>query len=72
LYENLKVWQEAMELVEIVYDLVKRFPSDEKFDLVSQIKRSVVSIPSNIAEGKGRNSDKEFKQFLYIARGEFV
>ena len=69
MYENLKVWQEAMELVEIVYDLVKRFPSDEKFDLVSQIKRSEVLIPSNIAEGKGRNSDKEFKQFLYIARG---
>ena len=69
MYENLKVWQEAMSLVEIVYSLTKQFPSYEKFDLISQLRRSAISIPSNIAEGKGRNSDKEFKQFLYIARG---
>jgi len=69
MYENLKIWQEAMDLAEIVYGLIKQFPDYEKFDLASQIRRSVISIPSNIAEGKGRNSDKEFKQFLYIARG---
>jgi len=69
MYENLRIWQEAMELAEIVYKLLKQFPDYEKFDLASQIRRSVVSIPSNIAEGKGRNSDKEFKKFLYIARG---
>jgi len=69
MYENLKIWQEAMELAEIVYKLIKQFPDYEKFDLSSQIRRSVISIPSNIAEGKGRSSDKELKQFLYIARG---
>jgi len=69
MYENLRIWQEAMELAEIVYKLLKQFPDYEKFDLASQIRRSVVSIPSNIAEGKGRNSDREFKKFLYIARG---
>ncbi len=58
-----------MELVESVYRLTQTFPKSEIYDLVSQINRSAVSIPSNIAEGKGRNSDKEFKQFLYIARG---
>ena len=69
MYEKLKIWQEAMELAEIVYELIKQFPDYEKFDLASQIRRSAISIPSNIAEGKGRNSDKEFKQYLYIARG---
>jgi four helix bundle protein len=69
MYEKLKIWQEAMELAEIVYKLIKQFPDYEKFDLASQIRRSAISIPSNIAEGKGRNSDKEFKQYLYIARG---
>jgi len=69
MYENLKIWQESMELTEIVYQLIKQFPDYEKFDLASQIRRSAISIPSNIAEGKGRGSDKEFKHFLYIARG---
>jgi len=69
MYENLKIWQESMELAEIVYKLIKQFPDYEKFDLASQIRRSAISVPSNIAERKGRNSDKEFKQFLYIARG---
>ena len=58
-----------MELVEEVYKITSTFPEIEKFNLISQINRCAVSIPSNIAEGKGRNSDKEFKQFLYIARG---
>jgi four helix bundle protein len=58
-----------MDLVVSVYGLTSTFPKNEVYNLVSQINRSAVSIPSNIAEGKGRNSDKEFKQFLYIARG---
>ena len=58
-----------MELAELVYAITKSFPANEAFNLVSQIQRSTVSVPSNIAEGKGRGSDKEFRQFLYIARG---
>jgi len=58
-----------MDLVEMVYKLTNQFPPQETYNLVSQINRSAVSIPSNVAEGKGRNSDKEFRQFLYIARG---
>jgi four helix bundle protein len=69
LFENLKVWQKSMELVEDIYKLTSSMPDIEKFNLVTQINRCAVSIPSNIAEGKGRNGDKEFKQFLYISRG---
>jgi len=69
MYENLKVWQKSMELVEVVYLATSNFPKSEAYNLLSQIQRSAVSIPSNIAEGKGRGSDKEFRQFLYIARG---
>ena len=69
MFTKLKVWQSSMELVELAYQLTKTFPSFEVYNLISQINKSAVSIPSNIAEGKGRNSDKEFKQFLYIARG---
>ena len=58
-----------MELAELVYAITKSFPANEAFNLVSQIQCSAVSVPSNIAEGKGRGSDKEFRQFLYIARG---
>ena len=69
MFKNLKVWEASMELAELVYELTKSFPSNEFYNLVSQIQRSAVSVPSNIAEGKGRGSDKEFRQFLYIARG---
>jgi len=69
MFKNLKVWHTSMELVELVYVITKSLPNSEAFNLISQINRSAVSIPSNIAEGKGRGSDKEFKQFLYIARG---
>ncbi len=67
--EDLKIWQKSIELTKLVYDAVLSLPSDEKYGLTSQIKRSVISISSNIAEGAGRNSDKEFKQFLSIANG---
>ena len=58
-----------MQLVELVYHLVKELPEDEKFGLTSQIKRCSISVPSNIAEGAGRNSKNEFRHFLSIANG---
>ncbi|MDP3314237.1 four helix bundle protein [Lutibacter sp.] len=67
--EDLIIWQKSMELTKLVYKIVAELPSDEKYGLVSQIKRSSISIPSNIAEGAGRNSNKEFKHFLSIANG---
>ncbi len=67
--ENLKIWSKAIELVKKGYLLISELPIDEKYGLVSQIKRSSVSIPSNIAEGAGRNSNKEFKHFLSITNG---
>ena len=67
--ENLKIWQKSIELTKLVYEVVISLPSDEKYGLISQIKRSSVSIPSNIAEGAGRNSNKEFKYFLSVANG---
>ncbi|HFK5503691.1 TPA: four helix bundle protein [Elizabethkingia anophelis] len=68
-HKDLKVWQESMDLVKDIYELVQNFPAEEKYNLTSQIKRSSVSIPSNIAEGAGRKSNLEFIQFLNIASG---
>lgn len=68
-YEKLTVWQKAMDLVEEVYLLSKGFPKEEIYGLTSQIRRAAVSVPSNIAEGSRRRSEKEFVQFLYIALG---
>src|SRR6476620_10325094 len=67
--EELKIWQKSIELSKDVYKIVAELPSDEKFGLTSQIKRCTISIASNIAEGAGRNSNKEFKHFLGIANG---
>lgn len=67
--EDLKIWQKSMKLTKLVYNVITKLPSDEKYGLTSQIKRSSISIPSNIAEGAGRNSNKEFKHFLSIANG---
>ncbi len=68
-YNELIVWQKSMTLVTSIYKTTKPFPKDENFGLTSQIKRSSVSIPSNIAEGFGRNSLKEFIRFLRISMG---
>ena len=68
-YTKLKVWQQAMHLVDVVYRLLPYLPAEEKYALSAQMRRAAVSIPSNIAEGHGRRSDKEFQRFLYIARG---
>ncbi|QQV04208.1 MULTISPECIES: four helix bundle protein [Chryseobacterium] len=67
--EDLKVWSKSMTLVKEVYLVTADLPNDERFGLISQIRRCAVSIPSNIAEGAGRNSKNEFYQFLGIAFG---
>ena len=66
-YKELILWQKSIALVSEVYKATATFPDCERFNLISQINRAAVSIPSNIAEGAGRNSDKEFVQFLAIA-----
>ena len=68
-YKELIVWQRSMSLVQEVYKLTGLFPSQEQFGIVSQIRRAVVSIPSNIAEGYGRRSHKEYLQFYAISYG---
>ncbi|MEO9893296.1 four helix bundle protein [Aurantibacter sp.] len=68
-YKELKIWEKGMRLVELVYSLTNQLPEDERFGLTSQIKRCSISIPSNIAEGAGRNSKKEFIHFLSITNG---
>lgn len=71
-YRDLLVWQKSMVLVVETYKVLATFPKEEIFGLTSQIKRCSVSIPSNIAEGWGRGSDKYFIQFLTIARGSLA
>jgi four helix bundle protein len=68
-HKELDAWKKSMDLVEEVYQITKGFPSEERFGLIAQIRRSAISIPSNIAEGASRKSDKEFVQFLYISIG---
>jgi len=71
-YKDLLVWQKEIKLVKETYLLTRLLPEDEKFGLISQMKRCSVSIPSNIAEGWGRNSTKSYVQFLRIARGSLL
>jgi four helix bundle protein len=68
-FKQLLIWQKAIDLTTRVYQMTDSFPSKEQYKLVSQLTRCAVSIPSNIAEGAGRNSDKEFVNFLSIAVG---
>lgn len=68
-YTNLEVWEKSRGLVKDIYNLTKNFPKEETFSLTSQIRRAAISVPSNIAEGIGRQSSKENIQFLHIARG---
>ncbi len=68
-YKDLIVWQKAMSLVVKIYELTRKFPDSEIYGLISQMRRSAVSIPSNIAEGRRRSSRKDFRQFLVISYG---
>jgi four helix bundle protein len=68
-YRDLIVWQKSMKLVIEVYHLTDTFPKSELYGIVSQIRRSAVSVPSNIAEGKQRGTRKEYRQFLIVAFG---
>lgn len=68
-FKSLRIWKESMNLVEDVYKVSMNFPKEEKYGLTSQIRRSAVSVPSNIAEGAYRNTNGEFRQFLGIANG---
>ena len=71
-YKDLIVWQKAIDLVTEIYSVTKTFPNEEKFGIVNQPNRAVVSIPANIAEGWGRESSKSYLQFLRISRGSLM
>ena len=71
-YRDLEVWKLSIDFVKKVYQVTHNFPASEKFGLINQIRRAAVSIPANIAEGQGRNSTKEFKQFLAISLGSLA
>ncbi len=71
-YRDLEVWRKSFDLCEKVYKYCLLLPADERFGLCSQIQRSAVSIPSNIAEGQQRGSSKDFRRFLFIAKGSAV
>jgi four helix bundle protein len=68
-YKDLIVWQKSIDLVLAIYELTEKFPPEEKYGLASQIRRSAISIPSNIAEGRYRGTKRNFVQFLTIAYG---
>lgn len=70
-YKNLIVWQKSIRLVKIIYQLTKAFPSEEKFGLISQIRRAAVSIPSNIAEGQARRTTADYVRFCLDRRRVF-
>ena len=69
---DLEVWQKSMDLVVVCYDMVRQFPSNEQYGLASQVKRSAVSIPSNIAEGHARHHTQEYLHYLSYARGSLA
>ena len=68
-FQDLRIWQKGIEIVKDVYMITKKYPKEELYSLTSQMRRSAISIPSNIAEGFRRFHNKEYKQFLYIALG---
>jgi four helix bundle protein len=71
-HKHLDVWNAGVDFVVQVYEATRDFPREELYGLTNQIRRAVVSVPSNIAEGAGRNSSKEFTQFLHIALGSLA
>ncbi len=68
-FKELRIWQVAMDIAGMTYELCASFPADERFGLISQMRRAAVSIPSNIAEGAGRESELDFARFLKISVG---
>lgn len=68
-HRNLDVWNKSIDLILDIYEFTKKFPKSEEYALTSQLRRAAISIPSNIAEGAGRQTKKEFIQFLHIAQG---
>ncbi len=68
-FKKLQIWQKGIEIVKLSYKITEQLPSTEKFNLVSQINRAAISIPSNIAEGSSRRSEKDYFRFLEIALG---
>ena len=68
-YKNLEVWKKSHQLALKIYEVTKMFPSEEKFGIISQLRRASLSIPTNLVEGASRNSEKEFAYFINIASG---
>ncbi len=71
-HKDLKIWKLSIDFVVQIYEITQQLPEEERYGLIAQIRRAVVSIPSNIAEGAGRNSPKEFIRFLYISLGSLA
>jgi four helix bundle protein len=68
-FRELRIWKRSMDFVTRIYDVTAGFPNDERFGLVSQLRRSAISVPSNISEGAGRGTNRQFKRFLEISMG---
>ena len=68
-FRDLKIWQQGIAIVKDIYQLSRRFPKEEMYGLTSQMRRAAISIPSNVAEGFKRNSEKEYRKFLFVALG---
>lgn len=71
-FEKLEIWQKAIVYADLIYDLTRTFPADERFGLTSQLRRSAVSVSSNIAEGSSRSSDSDLARFIEIAYGSLL
>ena len=71
-FRDLEIWQRSIQLVKKIYTATKSFPGDELYGLISQMRRSAVSIPSNMAEGFARRHGREYRQFLFVALGSFA
>ena len=71
-YRDLKVWQRGVDLVETTYRLSERFPAEERYGLTAQVRRAAISIPSNIAEGWGRSTRRDYNHFLRTARSSLL
>ena len=71
-YKDLLVWQRSMELVEVIYAVTARLPANEQFGLIAQMRRAAISVPSNIAEGYGRQATGEYRHHLLISRGSLL